>query len=62
MAFENLTPEAAAMVLADRIATDETKRGVRGDMHGEPRKYLLDLYAECLMTVRQPADRLPEYG
>ena len=53
MAFENLSPEAVALVLTKDII---------GRMASKPdQKAFLDLYAECLMAVRQPADRAPNY-
>jgi hypothetical protein len=58
LAYENVSPEAAALTLMEKVLAAE---GVRPSA-GVARKELLDLFAECLMAVRQPGDRAPGYS
>ncbi len=55
------SPQEVAYKLMDKIMTAEQKTLSSGDLHPgwshADRKWILDTYAECLLTVFKPSDR-----
>lgn len=53
------SPEEVAYKLFREVANAEGKRSIYGTGSTAPdRKWILDTYAECLLAVRSPHDRL----
>jgi hypothetical protein len=50
------SPEFVAYRLLSHIASAE-----KMPLHSANRQWILDTYTECLMAVRQPGDRAPNY-
>lgn len=51
------TPEGIAFELFKQVAANDGKRATNSTAIKADRKWILDTYAECLLAVKQPAQR-----